>query len=68
MKVYAMRMPRTQTLTANREPRPAVGEEVRRYNPALSRSVPANATLYLPKYIAAFGQDIAFWHRPPTRA
>jgi sn-glycerol 3-phosphate transport system permease protein len=43
-------------------------EEVRRYNPALSRRVPANATLYLPKQIPAFGPDVAFWHRAPSRA
>ena len=68
MRVYAMRLPRTQTLTAIASRARLSADEVRRYNPALSRSVPANATLYLPKYIAAFGQDIAFWHRPASRA
>ena len=63
-----MRMPRTQTLTAIASRARLSADEVRRYNPALSRSVPANATLYLPKYISAFGQDIAFWHRSPSRA
>jgi hypothetical protein len=38
-------------------------DEVRRYNPALVRRVPANATLYLPKYVKAFGADVSFWHR-----
>jgi hypothetical protein len=39
-------------------------DEVRRYNPALVKKVPAGATLYLPAHFAAFGRDVAFWHQP----
>ena len=67
-KIYAMRVRRTQTLTEIARGARLSTDEVRRYNPALSRRVPANATLYLPKHIAAFGSDITFWHRPPSRA
>jgi hypothetical protein len=40
--------------------------EVRRYNPALVRRVPAGANLYLPFPVDDFGPDASFWHRPPT--
>ena len=39
-------------------------QPVRRFNPALIRQVPARATLYLPVYVAAFGENVTFWHRP----
>jgi hypothetical protein len=39
-------------------------DEVQRYNPALSRQVPARANLYLPMYLPEFGRDVSFWHRP----
>ena len=38
--------------------------EIRRYNPALVKRVPAQADLYLPTYVRAFGPDVSFWHRP----
>src|SRR5262245_40017933 len=41
-------------------------DEVKRFNPALDTRVPAQATLYLPFYVQAFGPDVSFWHRPPT--
>jgi hypothetical protein len=41
-------------------------EEVKRFNPALGIRVPANANLYLPFYVKTFGEDVSFWHRPPT--
>jgi hypothetical protein len=66
--VYAMRLPRAQTLTAIARAAGLSTEEVRRFNPALSRRVPADATVYLPRRIAALGRDVAFWHRPPTSA
>jgi hypothetical protein len=43
-------------------------DEVRRFNPALVRQVPARATLYLPTYVRDFGPDVAFWHRPAGAA
>jgi hypothetical protein len=39
-------------------------DEVRRFNPALRRQVPAGATLYLPAQASGFGADVAFWHQP----
>jgi hypothetical protein len=41
-------------------------DEVKRFNPALDGRVPAQANLYLPFYVEAFGPDVSFWHRPPT--
>ncbi len=41
-------------------------DEIRRYNPALIRQVPARATLYLPMHIDDLGRDVAFWHRAAT--
>jgi hypothetical protein len=41
-------------------------DEVRRFNPALVKRVPARATLYLPIYVKDFGPDVSFWHRPPA--
>jgi hypothetical protein len=68
LRIFAMRLPRAHTLTEISRLARLSPDEVRRYNPALSRRVPAGATLYLPKHIAAFGRDVAFWHRPPSRA
>ena len=41
-------------------------DEVKRFNPALGVRVPAHANLYLPFYVKVFGEDVSFWHRPPT--
>lgn len=41
-------------------------DEVRRYNPALVSRVPAGATLYLPVYVASFGEDVSFWRAPAS--
>ena len=41
-------------------------DEVKRFNPALTKRVPAQANLYLPFYVKQFGPDVSFWHRPPT--
>jgi hypothetical protein len=43
-------------------------DEVKRFNPALDVRVPAQANLYLPFYVEAFGPDVSFWHRPPSAA
>lgn len=43
-------------------------DEVRRFNPALVKRVPARATLYLPVSVKEFGRDVAFWRRPPSAA
>jgi hypothetical protein len=68
LRIAAMRLSRAQTLTAIARRAQLSANEVRRYNPALARQVPADATLYLPKHIAAFGRDVAFWHRPASPA
>jgi hypothetical protein len=68
VKIFAMRTPRALALAdiVRRTKLPA--DEIRRFNPALAKRVPANATLYLPQYIRDFGPDVSFWHRPPSAA
>jgi hypothetical protein len=61
-----MRTARAITLTEITQRTHLPAEEVRRFNPALRRAVPARATLYLPSYVQEFGRDVAFWHRPPS--
>jgi hypothetical protein len=63
-KVHAMRTTKRWSLAEITRRSGLSADEVRRYNPALVRSVPAGATLYLPKHVPAFGRDVAFWHRP----
>ena len=65
-KIYAMRVPRATRLADITRRTRLSAAEVKRYNPALSRQVPANATLYLPTYVKEFGRDVSFWRRPPT--
>lgn len=67
-KIFAMRATRAVALTDVIRRTGLSAEEVRRFNPALLSHIPARATLYLPMHIAAFGRDVAFWHRPPSRA
>lgn len=67
-KLYAMRLPRAFTLAEITRRTKLSADQVRRYNPALTRRAPRGATLYLPSYVAAFGPDVAFWHRPSSRA
>lgn len=43
-------------------------DEVRRYNPALLRRVPAGANLYLPAAVSGLGRDVSFWRHPPDTA
>jgi hypothetical protein len=67
-RIYAMRTRRAIALSdVARRTRLSV-DEIRRYNPALVRRVPANATLYLPSYVRDFGADVSFWHRPAPAA
>ena len=67
-RIHAMRLTRAVTLTEIATHTGLSADELRRYNPALTRRVPRGATLYLPSYVAAFGRDVAFWHRPPSEA
>jgi hypothetical protein len=68
LKVHAMRTSRTIPLTEITQRTRLSADEVKRYNPALVRQVPRGATLYLPTHVAAFGSDVAFWHRPAGTA
>jgi hypothetical protein len=67
-RIFATRVPRDVTLdeVVRRTGVPAA--EVRRYNPALVRRVPANANLYLPVAAPGLGRDVSFWHRPANPA
>jgi len=65
--IHAMRTRRAIPLAEITRRTGLSAEEVRRYNPALVRTVPARANLYLPSHVAEFGTDVAFWRRPaPT--
>jgi hypothetical protein len=64
--IFAMRTPRAIRLTDITRRTRLSADEVRRFNPALVRQVPARATLYLPTYIKEFGTDVSFWHRPAS--
>jgi hypothetical protein len=68
VRIHAMRTPRALSLADVTARTRLSVDEVRRFNPALLRRVPAGATLYLPAYVKEFGPDVAFWHRPPDQA
>ena len=63
--IHAMRTPRAISLAEITARTGLSADEVRRFNPALDQRVPAQATLYLPAYVSEFGEDVAFWRRPP---
>jgi len=63
-RIFAMRAPRSIALTEVMRKTGLATDEVKRFNPALVKQVPARATLYLPSYVEEFGPDVAFWHRP----
>ncbi|MDE2905724.1 MAG: hypothetical protein OXQ28_06525, partial [Acidobacteriota bacterium] len=65
-KVFAMRVPRSTSIARVMQRTGLSRDQVRRYNPALVRRVPARANLYLPEYIDDFGPDVSFWHRPAS--
>ena len=62
--IYAMRVPRAVSLTEIRRRTGLSTAELKRYNPALIKQVPARANLYLPRHVPALGSDVSFWHRP----
>ena len=66
--VYAMRAPRNISLSEVTQTTGLSSDEVKRFNPALVRRVPARANLYLPWYIPEFGRDVSFWHYPADPA
>jgi hypothetical protein len=63
-RIHAMRAGRPIPLSEVRERTGLGTDEIRRFNPALIRRVPAGATLFLPFQVEDFGPDVAFWHRP----
>jgi len=65
--IHAMRTARAIPLSEITKRTRLSADEVRRYNPALLKRVPAHADLYLPTYVREFGRDVAFWHRPPNQ-
>jgi hypothetical protein len=66
--IYAMRTPKALTIAQVARATGLTVDEIRRFNPALKRAVPARANLYLPRYVRAFGPDVTFWHRPMSQA
>ena len=64
--IFAMRTPRSLSLAELRDKTGLSTDELKRFNPALVRRVPAGANLYLPSYVEEFGRDVSFWHRPPS--
>ena len=67
-RVHAMRTTRAIPIGEITRRTGLSADEVRRFNPALVREVPAGATLYLPSQMDEFGSDVAFWHRPADPA
>lgn len=64
-RIHAMRTRRAIPLGEITRRTTLTASEVQRFNPALVRQVPRNATLYLPERVSDFGEDVSFWHRPP---
>ena len=64
--VFAMRAPRDIPLLEVTRQTGLSTDEVKRFNPALIKQVPAGANLYLPSYVPEFGPDVSFWHRSPS--
>jgi hypothetical protein len=62
--IFAMRTTRALPLTEIVKHTGLSADEVRRFNPAVVRQVAARADVYLPSYVAAFGANVSFWHRP----
>ena len=62
--IYAMRTPRALTIAEISRVTRLSADEIRRFNPALTRTVPARSNVYLPHYVSTFGPDVSFWHRP----
>ena len=65
-QVFAMRTSQSWSLPEITRRTGLSADEVKRFNPAIVRLVPARADLYLPSYVAAFGPDVSFWHRAAT--
>ena len=64
-KIYAMRTSRAIPIDEIRRRTFLPESEIRRFNPALVKKVPASATVYLPLYVKELGRDVSFWQRRP---
>jgi hypothetical protein len=64
-RIFAMRTSRPIMMGEITKRTQLTATEVLRFNPALTRQVPTNATIYLPEFVPEFGTDVSFWHRPP---
>ena len=64
-RIFAMRTPRSLSLSEVRQKTGLSTDEVKRFNPALVQRVPRGANVYLPSYVEDFGRDVSYWHRPP---
>jgi hypothetical protein len=67
-KIFAVRVSRSVPLDEVVRRSGLSADEVRRFNPALVRRVPAGATLYLPAPVEGLGTDVSFWHDPAPAA
>jgi hypothetical protein len=67
-RIFAMRTRRALPMGEITRRTSLTAAEVLRFNPAITRQVPANANLYLPMHVAEFGASVAFWHEPPSPA
>jgi Transglycosylase SLT domain len=65
--IYAMRTPRALRLAEIVSKTGLTEDEVRRFNPAVTKvtPIPARGTLYLP-FPSELGEDVAFWRRPAS--
>ena len=67
-RIFAMRTRKALAMGDITKRTSLTASEVKRFNPALLRTVPAKSTLYLPQYVPEFGDEVAFWHRPAPPA
>jgi hypothetical protein len=67
-RIYAMRTKKSLAMGEITRRTKLTATEVQRFNPALTRLVPAGSTLYLPSYVPEFGAETSFWHQPPAAA
>lgn len=67
-RIFAMRTARAVPAGEITKRTSLTASEVQRFNPALTRAVPAGATIYLPVRVPEFGADVTFWQRGPAPA
>ncbi|MGD2067292.1 MAG: transglycosylase SLT domain-containing protein [Gemmatimonadota bacterium] len=64
--IHAMRVPRNTSFDEVIRASGLTKSVVSRFNPALVRRVPRGAAVYLPEPVESLGEDVSFWHRPPS--